>query len=440
MRHLPFVRSLLVCFYSVLMIALFPLLRVLSLFSPRLKKQMENRWDIRHVASKIAKDRAAKKHGVLFLVSSAGEYEQAKPLLDRISAHPEIFVHIAFHSRSGYLYAVARGETLSYSLSPWDTVWHWGWLYSAVQPSITYIVKYELWPAHLETARQFGRTYLIDARAPRADYSRLARAWKSFLMSYPDRIFTVTDADRDSLQAQLNVPAHLLETSGDTKYDRVIERAEARDALIKANSIESVVATRGRNLNKRIMILGSIYPVDLALVAPFVKEADITSKWLIVAAPHDVTLESVNRMRWLLDDAGIRHVSLSTWDKEAVYDDNTWIIVDSMGHLAEIYAAGDAAYVGGAIHNKVHNVLEPAAYGLEIAFGPRHELSDEAVYLARSGVGQVVQSTADLKTWWTGNAGRDRRKEIKDLVRGMCGATAHLDSTWQPSLTGITQP
>ena len=60
--------------------------------------------------------------------------------------------------------------------------------------------------------------------------------------------------------------------------------------------------------------------------------------------------------------------------------------------LANLYALGGLAYVGGGFGPGVHNVLEPAAHGSAVLFGPRYTVSVEPQLLLKYGGGQVVDN------------------------------------------------
>jgi 3-deoxy-D-manno-octulosonic-acid transferase len=76
------------------------------------------------------------------------------------------------------------------------------------------------------------------------------------------------------------------------------------------------------------------------------------------------------------------------------YSNENVILVDSIGILMSLYQYADVAYVGGSFRQGIHNVLEPAVYGVPVLYGPKHENSQEAVALAKRG-GSFVVTTAE---------------------------------------------
>jgi 3-deoxy-D-manno-octulosonic-acid transferase len=73
------------------------------------------------------------------------------------------------------------------------------------------------------------------------------------------------------------------------------------------------------------------------------------------------------------------------------------VLVDRFGILGDLYALADVAYVGGAFHSAgLHSVLEPAAFGAPVLFGPHNDKSRDAARLIEAGGGAVVTGEADL--------------------------------------------
>jgi len=73
------------------------------------------------------------------------------------------------------------------------------------------------------------------------------------------------------------------------------------------------------------------------------------------------------------------------------------VVADVMGLLAELYTAASVAYVGGGFHGKgLHSVIEPAAAGVPVLFGPRWRGSRDARLLLDAGGAVAVRDSAEL--------------------------------------------
>src|SRR5688500_18159933 len=99
--------SLLILVYSLGMLLLSPVARLLGTVWPKLGAQLDGRGLTPKMLAGLARARAEKKYGALFFCSSAGEFEQARPLIDRLELRGDIFVHVCFFSRSGLSFAAA---------------------------------------------------------------------------------------------------------------------------------------------------------------------------------------------------------------------------------------------------------------------------------------------------------------------------------------------
>ena len=104
------------------------------------------------------------------------------------------------------------------------------------------------------------------------------------------------------------------------------------------------------------------------------------------------------------------------------------MLVDRVGVLGDLYALADVAYVGGGFHAAgLHSVLEPAAYGAPVVFGPRHGNSRDAGVLlgarAAATVSDIVSLEAAFDRWLVDPAARRGAGDAaRDVVRAGLGA------------------
>src|SRR5690606_3546888 len=77
--------------------------------------------------------------------------------------------------------------------------------------------------------------------------------------------------------------------------------------------------------------------------------------------------------------------------------DKGTLLVDRMGLLARLYRHGDVAYVGGGFTDGIHSLLEAAAWGVPVIFGPKHRKFPEAQGLIAAGAAQEVSNVAELQ-------------------------------------------
>ncbi len=167
---------------------------------------------------------------------------------------------------------------------------------------------------------------------------------------------------------------------GDTRFDQVlIRRKEAESKHLIPPSII---------MRKKIFIVGSSWESDEDILLPvFNKLQHEEPALLMILVPHEPTIENIERIESMLNGktTHIRFSSLIDYNKQRV------IIVDSIGVLVALYKYAHFAYVGGGFKSGVHNVLEPAVYGIPVIYGPRHQNSQEAVTLLKEKAGFVAE-------------------------------------------------
>jgi len=96
---------------------------------------------------------------------------------------------------------------------------------------------------------------------------------------------------------------------------------------------------------------------------------------------------------WVPEHRDLRYAQIGAGNAS----DADILLVDRYGILGDLYALADVAYVGGGFHSAgLHSVLEPAAFGAPVLFGPRNDKSRDARKLMEAGGGAVVTGEADL--------------------------------------------
>jgi 3-deoxy-D-manno-octulosonic-acid transferase len=167
------------------------------------------------------------------------------------------------------------------------------------------------------------------------------------------------------------------------------------------------------------LIAGSTWPEDEKLLAEALRAHPGIK---LIVAPHEVARPNVSRLRRLFDGTA----SLYSEGIAASYDARV-LIIDNVGLLSKIYRSGSLAYVGGGFSGKLHNILEPAAFGLPVIFGPKFNDFPEAVEMIGIGAGYTVKGIDDLNRVITrfkeGDhllkaAGREAREFVNSNVGG----------------------
>jgi 3-deoxy-D-manno-octulosonic-acid transferase len=183
---------------------------------------------------------------------------------------------------------------------------------------------------------------------------------------------------------RVGIPRERISVTGDTRYDQVWERARRNGELPLVASLRSERPT---------LVAGSTWPSDERHLLPAWKSltTDGTRARLIIA-PHEISEAHLVAL-----DAWARVNGLRASRLDSADPNDDVIIVDRMGILGDLYALADAAYVGGGFHSAgLHSVLEPAAFGSPVLFGPQNHKSSDAGGLRRAGGGFEVNDSAEI--------------------------------------------
>jgi 3-deoxy-D-manno-octulosonic-acid transferase len=202
-----------------------------------------------------------------------------------------------------------------------------------------------------------------------------------------DRVGAISDDDAARLE-RLGTRREAIEVTGDTRYDSVAERAERFDRA-REPFARLLAAADGAFT----IVAGSTWPGDEAVIlAAFADlRVQLPDARLILAPhePHPDHLAGIGQMAVAHGLARPTRLSQFEHARPAPV-----IVVDRVGILADLYGVGDVAFVGGGFHRAgLHSVLEPAVFGLPLAFGPGWQMSRDAALLLERGAAVVLPVT-----------------------------------------------
>jgi 3-deoxy-D-manno-octulosonic-acid transferase len=350
---------------------------------------------------------------------SVGEGLQARPVLE-IARRRRPDLQLAYTHFSPSAASFARSLDVDFQdYLPFDTPGDARVALDAIAPTALIFSKLDVWPMITQAARARGvRLGMISATLARGSSrrSRTASALLRDAYAALEAVGAIDDSDADRL-VQLGVRSNVIIVTGDTRYDQVWMRAQRVDRA-------TPMLERLRDA-RPTLIAGSTWPADEAALLPAfeaLRRSGTDARMII--APHEPTIEHVTRLAEWAKGAGFSSARLDEMDGRAT----DVVIIDRVGVLGEIYAMADVAFVGGGFHSAgLHSVLEPAAYGAPVLFGPQHENSRDAALLAQRGGGAAVANEAELtkrlRQWMTDSAARkDAGNYARALVRSGIGA------------------
>ena len=328
---------------------------------------------------------------IWFHVSSYGEFLQIKPVLNFLKqADPNIFTIISFFSPSGYDHTPVQPSIDLKCYIPLDSYFHAKKFVSIVSPKVAAIVRHDIWPNFV------WRLYvekipliLIDASLPQNS----SRTWPIF-RSMNRKLFGLMEAILAISNEEAKKFGRLIDKSekifviGDTKYDQVFERSQNLDRI-------TMLMEDSQLHKKDVIVVGSSWQTDEDYLIPAFEQLSQKYKnMMIILAPHEPTPSRIKEIESRLNDAQLTSMRLSQFKPGKLK--SLCLIIDQVGLLANIYYLGKIAFVGGSFHYKVHNVLEPAVYGIPVLFGPKMTNSSEAQNLLKNDAALLVNSSQQI--------------------------------------------
>lgn len=406
--------------YNLLVLpTLFLLFHIGKFFNKKIHQGIIGRKNL-FVILKKKLEFSGKKNRLWFHASSLGEFEQAKPIISSIKEkYPDAEIVVTFFSPSGYENSKNYKSANVISYIPFDTPWNANQFVDIVQPTVAIILRYDIWPNIIWKLSEKKIPIFIANATMSKNSPRLLFALKQFHRKLYDsfsQILTVSSSDLHAFeQFKFSVPQ--LAAMGDTRFDQVKRRSiDARNKQLFSNTLID---------GKKIFIVGQSWGEDEEIILPVIfKLMKQDPSLLTVIVPHEPTVEHLEQLEDDLrgNSTFIRFSEMSNYDNEQI------ILIDSIGILVALYKYAHVVYVGGSFRQGIHNVLEPAVFGVPVLYGPKHTNSQEAVELVKRGGGFVVEDEKSLyrhlRTFLENDERRsDAGKISKSFVEENCGAT-----------------
>lgn len=331
-------------------------------------------------------------HPYWFHFASAGELEQAIPIAEAVKRrYPKAAVLFTFFSPSGE--KGVRLETLRREKAnrplPWDAAdylpldlpWEVSKTLDILTPKALILINRELWPnlVKMSHARNIP-IYLFSAFFPN-NKAKMLEFWRPYL-KHLKLIGTVGDSSTELL---LNLePTLCVKSMGDTRIERVLERKELQKKPLPWGTFLT---------SNKLFIGASLWKEDFQALQPVLRTiAQEFTDWRICLVPHEPDDSFIKTIKEWGHAEGISFRRFSHFLQTP--DEVSPLIMDQVGLLAELYRYSSLAFVGGSFKQKVHNVLEPAAYSNAIVVGPFIQNSFEATEMNRLQLGLKSAKTS----------------------------------------------
>lgn len=353
--------------------------------------------------------------------ASLGEFEQGRPVIEGIKMDfPEYKILLTFFSPSGYEirknYALA--DCVSYL--PADTKKNADRFIQLAHPEMVIFVKYEFWKNYISSLYEKGiPIYLISGifRPGQHFFKWYGSFFRDILKKF-DRFFLQNQQSCDLLSG---IGLNNCIVTGDTRFDRVIAIAGT------AKKIQQIEDFKG---NEKLFLAGSSWKRDEEIIAEYVNAYPLKMKW--VFAPHEIDKSNISRLEKLFR---VKCVRFSEYREDSA--DARVLIIDNMGMLSSAYRYAYIAAIGGGFGKGIHNILEPACWGIPVIFGPNHDKFREAVDLKKLGAAKSYSGFEEfqrnLELWLNDEKLYSYSAEIAlNYVKENAGATNIIIKTILP--------
>jgi 3-deoxy-D-manno-octulosonic-acid transferase len=373
-----------VFFYSILVHIFHLSIKIAGFFNPKAKRWITGRQNWANKLRLELEKKVLESHPIVWIhAASAGEFEQAKPIIEKLKkSDVKNYLIVSFFSPSGMEAAKKYPFADIICYLPPDSKDNADCFLDLVNPDIVFWIKYEYWWHFLNQIHNRGiPLFLISAifrkRQPFFHwYGRLHCQMLGFF-----QVIFVQDKLSQELLKEIGFIENVV-VSGDTRFDRVTEIA---------GGWKPVEELKGwLQGNQKVVVAGSTWPDEENIIKNIANTMPDV-KWIIV--PHLVDENAIKESCQRFPKA----LLFSSMSKERNYDSNI-VIINAIGYLSRLYRYADICIVGGGLGTTgLHNTLEAAVYGKPLLFGDKYEKFAEAVGLIKIGAAMAFSNAMDCE-------------------------------------------
>lgn len=326
---------------------------------------------------------------------SVGEVNLLAPILAELSQRGAFEFAISTTTETGFELARQKYPGQLVFFCPFDFSWAVRRTLRNLRPDLIVLAELELWPNSVRIAAQTGiPLVVVNGRLSARSFAGYRR-WR-WLVAGMFRRLTLVLAQSEEYARRfvaLGTPAARVVVSGNVKFDNLDpERSRARAA--------EFAAEYGLDSGQPVLVGGSTQPEEeLLLLKVFARLREefsrVNSQLKLVLVPRHP--EKVSQLAAELRNSDWNYQFRSGENRTSAQGPDI-IVVDRIGELAAWWALATVAYVGGSLGSRGgQNMLEPAACGAVVCFGPNTRNFRDVVELLLSGdAATVIASEEEL--------------------------------------------
>ena len=390
------------------------LLKIIAIFNKKISLFVSGR---KAVFLELASKFSPNDDVVWFHCASLGEFEQGRPIIESFKfQYPNHKILVTFFSPSGYEirkdYAFA--DLVTYL--PLDTKKNAKKFIEIVNPQVAVFVKYEFWPNILKELKFKNiETILVSGifRKEQA-FFKWYGGWMRKSLTTFHHFFVQNKISKELLNS---ATFNNVTINGDTRFDRVFEITKQDNEIAFIENFTD---------QKYTLLAGSTWKKDEELLIDYINNhASVEEKFII--APHNINQNDINNLKNNLTKKTLLFSEQATKNAE----DAQVLIIDSIGILTKIYSYASIAYVGGGFGTGIHNILEPATFGIPILIGPNYQKFNEAEELIELGACKAIHNNSEFNlavtSLFSNDAERiDKGKKAREYILKNTGASKKI--------------
>lgn len=373
-------------------------------------------------------------HGV-----SVGEVQLLKPILESLrQKYPDMFFVVSTTTQSGMDLAKKLYPIESLFYFPFDFTWSVNRCLAKIRPQLIVLGELELWPNLIESAtRQKIPIAVVNARLSERSFRGYQKFdWLTKHMFGKLHLVAAQDATYADRFIRCGVPTAHVRVTGATKFDNVTFDRHCEQ-------VERLRTLVGLDATHQIWIVGSTQsPEEATACRAFTELNDSYPNLRLIVVPrHPERFEEVFRE---LEQLGVNPLRRSLTKGSVSAKDWRVLLVDSVGELRWWWGLADVAIVGGSFGSRGgQNMIEPAAYGANVAFGPNtSNFRDICAILLDGGGAQRIDGLEQILPWMREQLehpelGKQRGHKAQELVKKHQGALAKTVAELQAVIDGV---
>lgn len=318
--------------------------------------------------------------------SSYGEFEEARPIIAAIRAkHPGYKFLATFFSPSGYEYLKDDPIADFVFYLPIDTPWNARRFLDAVRPVRVIVSISDYWLCYLREIRRRGIPAFLTSARFSPDMVYFKPIGKPYYNAFKHSFTKIIVNSESSLKVLQDNGLTNVELAGDPRMDRV--------NAIAAEPWSDPVVDKWCG-GRKVFVAGSTLPDedDECIIAA--ANANPDDKFLVI--PHEQGKAQLQHLQNAIKGRSV----LYTQAGEDVALAQV-LIVDTVGMLSRLYRYGFASFVGSGFGGgSPHSVIEPAAYGIPVSFGPIFGVQLHCEKMIAAGAAQAVSGRKEFCDWY----------------------------------------